>query len=143
LCREGVQVEEWIPKATFEGQAFDLRVLVIAGKVCHVVPRLSPHPMTNLHLLNQRGDQERVRAEIPSESWDSAMETCRRAAALFPGCHHVGVDLLFTPRYRPMLLEANAFGDLLPGVLWNSLDTYAAELAALEALPPHVSISGR
>src|SRR5262249_33399724 len=132
LCREGVQVEEWVPKATFAGQTFDLRVLVIAGEVCHVVPRLSPHPMTNLHLLNERGDLDGVRAEVPAEPWDAAMERCRRAAALFPGSHHVGVDLLFTPHYRRhLLLEANAFGDLLPGILWNGLDTYTAELTAL------------
>src|SRR5439155_19460211 len=56
LCRAGVQVEEWVPKASFEGQTFDLRGLVIGGEVCHVVPRLSRQPMTNLHLLNQRGD---------------------------------------------------------------------------------------
>jgi hypothetical protein len=51
---------------------------------------------------------------------------------LFPRCHHIGLDLLFTPGFRShVLLEANAFGDLLPGVLWNGLDTYEAELASL------------
>ncbi|MGH7172699.1 MAG: STM4014 family protein, partial [Gemmataceae bacterium] len=69
LCREGVQVEEWLPKAAFQGEVFDLRVLVIAGAVQHVVPRLSRQPMTNLHLLNRRGDPEQLRAEIPPEHW--------------------------------------------------------------------------
>jgi hypothetical protein len=132
LCREGAQVEEWIPKAAVAGQTFDLRVLVIGGEVCHVVPRLSRQPMTNLHLLNRRGDLEEVRAAAPPEHWDAALGTCRRAAGLFPGCHHVGVDLLFTPSYRRhAVLEANAFGDLLPGARWNELGTYEAELAAL------------
>jgi hypothetical protein len=140
LCREGVQVEEWLPKAEHAGRTFDLRVLVVAGRVCHVVPRLSRHPLTNLHLLNERGDPDRLRAEVPEECWEAALATCRRAAALFPRCHHVGLDLLFTPGFRRhAVLEANAFGDLLPGVLWNGLDTYEAELAEL----PHVSINGR
>jgi hypothetical protein len=132
LCGEGVQVEEWVPKAAFEGQTFDLRLVVIGGEVCHVVPRLSSGPMTNLHLLNRRGDPARLRAEIPAEYWDAAMGTARRVAALFPGCLHVGVDLLFTPSFRRhAVVEANAFGDLLPGILWDRLDTYEAELAAL------------
>ena len=130
LCREGVQVEEWIPKAEFAGQTFDLRVLVIGGEVRHVVPRLSRQPMTNLHLLNQRGDVDQVRAVVPAESWEAAMQSCRRVAELFPGCHHVGVDVLFTPsRHRHAILEANAFGDLLPGILWQGMDTYGAEVA--------------
>jgi hypothetical protein len=132
LCREGVQVEEWVPKADFDGQSFDLRIVVIGGEVAHVVPRLSRQPMTNLHLLNQRGDVARLRAEVPAERWDAGLETCRRAACLFPGCHHAGVYLLFTPSFRwHALLEVNAFGDLLPGVLWKGQDTYEAEVAAL------------
>jgi glutathione synthase/RimK-type ligase-like ATP-grasp enzyme len=132
LCREGVHVEEWIPKAGFEGDAFDLRVVVIAGEIRHIMPRLSRQPMTNLHLLNRRGDSERIRSIVPPASWEGALETCRRAARLFPRCHHVGIDLLFTPGFRGhALVEANAFGDLLPGLLWNGLDTYDAQLAAL------------
>jgi hypothetical protein len=132
LCREGVQAEEWVPKAGFDGRVFDLRALVIGGEVRHVVPRLSRHPLTNLHLLNERGDLGRVRAAVPPEEWAAAMATCRRAALLFARCHHVALDLLFTPSLRRhALLEANAFGDLLPGVLCDGLDTYEAELAAL------------
>ena len=132
LCREGVQVEEWVPKAAFEGEVFDLRVLVIGGEVCHVMPRLSRQPMTNLHLLNRRGDLERLRSEVPPECWVAALETARRAAGLFPRCLHVGVDLLLTPSFRRhAVLEANAFGDLLPGALCNGLSTYEAELVAL------------
>jgi hypothetical protein len=142
LCREGVQVEEWLPKAAFEGDVFDLRVLVIGGEVRHVVPRLSRQPMTNLHLLNRRGDPERIRAEVPPEDWAAALGSARRAAALFPRCLHVGVDLLLTPRFRHAVLEANAFGDLLPGVLWRGLDTYEAEVAALGAAGGQVSMRG-
>jgi hypothetical protein len=143
LCREGVQVEEWVSKAGLDGKTFDLRVLVVGGEVRHVVPRLSSTPMTNLHLLNERGEVERVRAAVPPEHWEAALQTCRRAAGQFPGCLHVGIDLAFTPSFRRhVVLEANAFGDLLPGALWNGQDTYDVELMALERAG-HVSTTGR
>jgi hypothetical protein len=133
LCREGVQVEEWLPKAGAEGGSFDLRVLVIAGRPRHTVMRVSESPMTNLHLLNRRGDLGHLLAEVPPERWEAAMASCRRAAGAFPRCLHAGVDLVLTPGYRHhAVLEVNAFGDLLPGVLCDGLDTYEAELAALQ-----------
>jgi hypothetical protein len=33
---------------------------------------------------------------------------------------------------RPSLIEVNAFCDLMPGVFWRGLETYAAELLAME-----------
>jgi hypothetical protein len=132
LAREGVQVEEWVPKAALDGHAFDLRVLVIAGQARHVIARLSEGPMTNLHLLNQRRPAEVVRQRVGAESWEAALATCARAARLFPGSLHAGVDLLFTPSLRRhAVLEINAFGDLLPGTLCDGLTTHEAELAAL------------
>jgi glutathione synthase/RimK-type ligase-like ATP-grasp enzyme len=132
LCREGVQAEEWIPKAGMDGHVFDLRVLVIAGRVRHIVPRLSLTPMTNLHLLNPRGDLQRVRDSVPLARWEAALESCRRAADLFPASRYAGVDLLFAPAFRRhAVLEINAFGDLLPGVLCDGRETYDDELLAL------------
>jgi glutathione synthase/RimK-type ligase-like ATP-grasp enzyme len=135
LCREGVQVEEWVPKATLDGMTFDLRVLVVGGEARHIVPRCSPTPMTNLHLLNARGDLDRVRNFVPPDRWEAALRTSVRVASLFPGCLHVGIDLAFTPSFRRhVVLEANAFGDLLPGVLWDGLGTYDVELAVTGSL---------
>lgn len=133
LCAEGVQVEEWLPKATLRGRGCDVRVLVIAGRDRHAVVRLSDSPITNLHLLNERADAAELRKGMPAAVWDAAMAACRRAAAAFGGCHHVGVDVMFTPGFRRhAVLEANAFGDFLPGLLCDGLSTHEAELAALE-----------
>jgi hypothetical protein len=66
LAREGVQAEEWLPKAALGDQGFDLRVLVIAGKARHTVVRMSRSPMTNLHLGNQRGDLAAVVERLAS-----------------------------------------------------------------------------
>src|SRR4029077_1359837 len=107
--------------------AFDLRVVVIAGRSEHVVPRLGRGPMTNLHLKNRRGDVGTLRAKMESPDWEAALHTCRRASAAFPDCLYTGVDLLIAPGCRRhAVLEVNAFGDLLPGVTCRGRDTYAA-----------------
>ncbi len=132
LCREGVQVEEWVPKAGLDGHTFDLRVLVIAGRVRHVVVRMSQTPMTNLHLLNRRGDLDAVCARVSQAAWEAAATTCREAAAAFPGCLYAGVDLLIAAGFRRhAVLEINAFGDLLPNALCDGMDTYTLEVAAV------------
>jgi len=132
LCRHRVHVEQWLPKAGFDNRTFDLRVVVIAGRACHTVARLSRSPMTNLHLLNERGDEDAVRERVGRAAWDAAMLDCERAMECFPESLYAGVDLLFTPDFRRRaVIEVNAFGDLLPGVFWQGQETYAAELRAM------------
>jgi hypothetical protein len=132
LAREGVRVEEWLPKAELNDHVFDLRVVVIGGVARHIVVRMSRTPMTNLHLLNSRGDMCAVLARMDPEAWQAAQRTCEQAAAVFPDSLHLGVDLLIAPDFRRhAVLEANAFGDLLPGVLSEGADTYEAEIQTL------------
>jgi glutathione synthase/RimK-type ligase-like ATP-grasp enzyme len=130
LCRHRVHVEQWIPKATYGNRVFDLRVVVIGGQAMHSVARLSHSPMTNLHLLNERGDLAAILERIGPERWQAAQDTCERAAKLFESLYS-GIDLLFTTDYRHhAILEMNAFGDLLPGLLYHGQDTYSAEMLA-------------
>jgi hypothetical protein len=132
LCRHRVHVEEWLPKAGFAGRVCDLRVVVIGGRARHVVVRLSRGPMTNLHLLNDRGHPEALRARAGEAAWKAALRTCERAMECFPGSLYAGLDLLLTPGFRRhAVLEVNAFGDLLPGVLHEGQDTYEAEILSL------------
>ena len=134
LCRHRVHVEEWLPKAGRDGQVFDLRVVVIDGRARHKVLRMSRTPMTNLHLLNARGDVEKVRARMTTEQWESAMRSCEAAHACLNGSFSSGVDLMWTPDFkRHAILEMNAFGNLLPRVLDCGLQTHEAELEALES----------
>ncbi len=133
LAAEGAQVEAWIPKASVGGRTFDLRVVVIGGAARHVVVRTSRGPITNLHLGNQRGDVAAVREQAGEDRWVAALGAAERAARLFPGALHAGVDLAFASSLRRhAVLEINAFGDLLPGVLDRGLDTYGAEIAACD-----------
>ncbi len=137
LAVDGLHVERWFPKADHAGRTVDLRVVVIAGRASHVVVRSSRSPMTNLHLGNARGDLAGVRGAVGPAHWAAAMRSCERAAGCFPGSLHVGVDLMFAPGFaRHAVAEVNAFGDLLPGLLVDGRDTYAAEVAALLAARP-------
>ncbi len=132
LCRERAQAERWVPKESLAGGPFDLRVVVIGGRARHAIARVGRGPMTNLHLKNRRADADLVRARMGDAAWEALMRSCERAAGIVPGSLYAGVDVVVSPGFRRhAVLEINAFGDLLPGVLFDGLDTYAAELAAL------------
>ena len=131
LARHRVHVEQWVPKAGLDGRTLDLRVVVIAGRARHAIVRLSRSPITNLHLLNDRADPAALRRRM-GEAWGAAMSACERAMDCFPRSLHGGVDLLVGSDFRRhAVLEVNAFGDLLPGVFSDGMDTYAAEIAAV------------
>jgi hypothetical protein len=116
LLREGVCVQRGVPMAQLDGENFDVRVVVLHGEPAFTVFRLSPWPMTNLHLGGRRGRPEVCRAAVPPRVWLDALADCAAAARLYP-CAAVGVDLLFERGYlRHYLLEANAFGDFFPGL---------------------------
>ncbi len=130
LARDGVHVERWVPKPGFDGHVWDLRVLAIAGRARHRIARLSRHPITNLHLLNRRERVENLGLDAGAIA--SIEHAVTRTAALFPNCLHVGVDLILpSGSTTPVVLEANAFGDLLPGLEHEGEAVYEAEIAAM------------
>jgi hypothetical protein len=126
LLPQGMILEQWIPKLTLPGGAIDLRVLVIAGEARHWVVRQSRHPMTNLHLGNQRGDAAALRALIGPAKLEAAFRLAERAAACFPDSLYAGVDILIDSRHRALVGEINAFGDLLPRLVHRGESAYAA-----------------
>jgi hypothetical protein len=133
LCIDKVHVEEWLPKARWEGCNFDLRVVTIAGVPRHAMARVSGSPFTNMTLGNRRGDLADIRDRMGARSWQRLRDTCARVAALFTRSFTLGIDVLVRPDLtRHAVLEVNAFGDLLLGQLDRGEDTYAATLSALE-----------
>ncbi len=131
ICRENAYVERWLPKAGLGGKRFDLRIVVVAGIARHVVVRLSDHPMTNLHLGAKRGEVGRLREAMGEPAWASVIATAEKAMRSFPDSLYGGIDLLVSPGWKkPHVLEVNAFGDFLPGYLWQGLDTFTCELKA-------------
>lgn len=133
LLASGMISEEWIPKLSLPGGAIDLRVLVIAGEACHWVIRQSRHPMTNLHLGNQRGDEAALRELIGQAKLESAFRLAEKAAACFPDSLYAGVDILLDTRQRAFVGEINAFGDLLPRLTHGGESAYTAIAKASHA----------
>ncbi len=126
LRREGAHIEEFIPKASIEGQNFDLRILLVGGEPAFTVVRSSPQPITNLHLGGTRGDPARLPDVVPAHvlaGIDAAMRTIGTALPAL----HLGVDVLIEAHPEPgspgfRVLELNAFGDLLPGLTRRAPD---------------------
>jgi hypothetical protein len=130
LLHEGSQVEESVPKARLDGAFFDCRVVVISGEPAFTVVRTSQQPITNLHLGGQRGDLARMQELVPVSVREAAMESCRAVHAAH-GALHVGVDLMYEENLGGhRVLEANAFGDLLPNLTRDGLSVYEWEIRA-------------
>ena len=128
----GVIVEQWIPKLTFQKQITDLRVVAYKNESCQTVLRCAKHAITNLHLGNQRGDLEAFRTFIGMENWVETMMTAQKVVQAIPGACYAGVDLAWDSSKRKLyVLEANAFGDLLPNVLHHGFNTYETYLQKL------------
>jgi hypothetical protein len=126
LLPQGMIREQWVPKLTLPGGAVDLRVLVIAGEARHWVVRQSRHPMTNLHLGNQRGDEDALRGHIGLPRLEAAFRLAEQAAACFPDSLYAGVDVLLDSQHRALVGEINAFGDLLPRLSHRGESAYTA-----------------
>ncbi len=128
LLREGSIIERVVPKAKLDGAFMDLRVLVVDHEPAFTLVRQNSHPITNLHLGGRRGDPQAFHEAVPPEALAAAMESCRRVWA----CHdafQVAVDVLFEPGFRHhRVVEANAFGDLLPGLTRDGLSVYAWQI---------------
>lgn len=128
LLNEGSQVERAIPKARLGGDYFDCRVLMVRGEPAFTVVRQSQRPITNLHLGGWRGDLEDFHAEVPANELADALESCRTVARAHD-CLHVGIDLMYEEYFTGhRVLEANAFGDLLPNLRRDGLTVYEWEI---------------
>ena len=131
LFQQGAYVEPWITKAQHDDGVFDLRVLAINGTRQHSIARVSNTPITNLHLGNQRCAINDL--NLSSSRNQQIEKLVSDVMQTFPRSLYSGLDILL-PRDEnklPILLEVNAFGDLLPDLLHQGKNTYQAELIAL------------
>lgn len=133
LAKEGILVEQWLPKASLGNAVFDLRMVVIGGQCQQVVVRTSQSPLTNLHLGNQRGDLEALKQKMGASTWQKVQALAEQAASTLPPHAYACLDVLVRADFeQAYILEANAFGDLLPRVYYQGRDTYAATLHHLK-----------
>ena len=126
LCLQGAHIEEWMPKARWGGVPFDIRLVIIAGEACQRVLRCGSTPMLGLHLGARRGDADAIGGLS-----ERLAELAPRLAQAFPRCLYLGADLLMSPQGELRIIEVNAFGDLLSGLLWQGQDTYELELRSM------------
>jgi hypothetical protein len=143
LLREGSHVEEHVAKARLDGKFFDTRMVVVAGEVPFTLVRKSPHPVTNLHLGGVRGTTSELEALVPARVLSEAKASAARVFEAHD-CLHLGVDVMFTAPTRTggaamthVVLEANAFGDLLPNLMCDGLSVYEWEIRAAVARWKH------
>ncbi len=134
LLPQGMIIEQWIPKLCLTDGAVDLRVLVIAGQARHRVVRQSKHPMTNLHLGNQRGSELELIDHIGRDSYQKALDLAEQAASCFPATLSAGVDILIDQSGRSWIGEINAFGDLLPRLIDRGESAYQAVARQLQQM---------
>jgi len=125
LAAQQLYGEAWLNKPRCGDSHYDLRVVTLAGKPAHRVARIGKQMMTNLHLDNRRGDASGL---LNTADLAALEDTAAQAARAFPASHVTGYDLVVR-HGQARVLEANAFGDLLPGLLWQGIDTYTAQLA--------------
>lgn len=127
LAGQEAYAEAWVPKPRCGNGHYDVRVVTLAGATAHQVARVGSRIMTNLHLDNRRAAVDSL-LDVPDQL--ALARAARQAAAVFPCSHVIGLDIVVR-RGSASVLEANAFGDLLPGLLCQGLDTYAGQLQAL------------
>lgn len=129
-CAERCLTQVWVPKAGMSGRTFDLRVVVIGGHARHVMMRLGRGPMTNSQLLGGKGDEQALRRRMGEEAWSRMLRLCEETMTkCFPRSLYAGLDVLIEPDFKiARILEVNAFGDLLPRMLYEGRDTYTWEI---------------
>lgn len=130
VLADGAIVQSWIPKAGTAEGAFDLRVLVLGGRVAHRVARVGRSTITNLHLGARRLEVEEALGGFP-RAWGRVEEVCLRVASCFDPGAMVALDVGLDPRGRVFVIEINAWGDYLPGLLHSGLDAYERQFRDL------------
>lgn len=136
LYRHGAYAEQWLPKATHRGLAFDIRQLVVLDEPCHAVARCSTTPITNLHLRSTR--MTPAEAGLSPEGIAQVQNTAREALAAFPRSSVAGMDVLVTgsKELRTSIADVNPFGDLLYEVEHQGYGTYEWEMKRLAERQP-------
>lgn len=122
LAAQGAYAERWIakPRAPVAADAsYDLRVVAFCGRPRQRIARISRSPMTNLHLGNRRS----VPHWLAARQIDVLEGAVAQAASAFSPSLSIGFDVVLQAT-RAYVLEANAFGDLLPGLQYEGAGTF-------------------
>ena len=123
-------VEAWIPKSSFAGKVYDLRVVWQFGKIEYAVARLSGGTITNLHLGGRAIDISEL--GLSSKTLYEIEDLCDKTMALFPGLNSGGLDILLEKgTFKPYVIEVNGQGDLLHKDIRGENKLYKSQLMYL------------
>lgn len=108
----GAVVERWHPKASFQGQCYDLRVVWQFGRAVFMIVRRSKGPITNLHLNNAAMEIEKL--QLSEKIIEEIEGVCEKAMEVFPELAMAGIDILLEKgSLYPRIIEINGQGDLM------------------------------
>jgi hypothetical protein len=111
--------ETWLSKPKIGNRHFDLRAISFAGLARQCVLRCTNQVLSNLHLGNQRAD-----AAMLSTKRKMQLQSCAaQIQAAFPDSTSIAFDAIPTAEGL-YVIECNAFGDLLPEVRVDGLESY-------------------
>ena len=131
LCA-GAIIESWIPKASYNGKAYDLRAVFQFGRLEYLLARQSSGAITNLHLNNNALPIEKLNL---SPACTAKLETlCSNAASQFPGLNVAGFDILLRKDGEAMIIEINGQGDLIHHDIYAENRIYKAQIRAMKNL---------
>lgn len=112
LLKLDVMAERWLPKSSFQGKSYDLRIVYQFGHIAYIVVRQAKGPVTNLHLNNQALPFGAL--GLDNQTMEELEQICGRAVAAFPGLSMAGIDVLLEKNSRkPYIIEMNGQGDLI------------------------------
>ena len=123
-----LHVEQWVIKKRFQAKSTDFRVLTINQQPVFIQPRHSTHPITNLHLGNEKGSIQPLEQEWGKSIIENVKEIARLTAEQLPGLFYAGIDIAVDQAGNPYVLEVNPFGDFLKDIYVDGLTTYEYEL---------------
>lgn len=127
LLKQPTIVERWIPKATHNGLAYDLRVVWQFGKIEKMVARQSSGPITNLHLNNRALSVEQLK--LSAELLEQIEKLCNDAMLLFPGLNVAGIDILISKdKKQARIIEINGQGDLIYADIYKGNSIYRHQI---------------
>ncbi len=93
-----------------------------------------------MHLGNRRGNMDEFITRIGADKLHEIKQLAEQAAACFPNSLYMGIDILLTADLRKTaVLEINAFGDLLPGLLHEGETCYEAQINAMVNKKEHTA----
>jgi hypothetical protein len=126
------QIAEALPGAAFFSRPEDIAVLCDKGQSqplfsengCPVPETVEASSVEQLRDTMTTRQIPRVFVKLRYGAAAMGLAACERLS--------LGLDVMWTRERGPLLIEANAFGDLLHDVRWRGMDTYEAQLRALQ-----------